>query len=68
MSAARARVKSGVSYSGAAGPAIAPTGEYDLSAEGGRMRLSSPATAREFRLSCDAFCRLVAEGRITLID
>lgn len=66
--AARARVREGVSYFAEGGLKAAPRGDYDLRAEKGGVSLVSPATSDAFRLSDDAFCRLLAEGRITLID
>jgi hypothetical protein len=68
MAAAKARIRSGVRYCDDGGQGDAPTGDYELSRDAGRMRLVSPATAREVRLSCDAFCRLVAEGRIVILE
>lgn len=73
ISGAMARVKSGVSYVEGGASATAPAGDYVLSADAdaGAMRLAPlagpQAGSGEFRLSLDAFCRFVGEGRITLL-
>ncbi|MEQ1931282.1 MAG: hypothetical protein ABL957_12255 [Parvularculaceae bacterium] len=63
----KAVVRSGVVYANGEAAAPAPCGEYELAADLGAVRLSSVALAREFTLSIDAFCRLVAEGRISMV-
>ena len=63
----KALVRSGVLYAAEAGPAPAPRGEYEMAADGSAVRFTSSAPAGEFTLSIDAFCRLVAEGRISLL-
>jgi hypothetical protein len=63
----KALVRSGVCYAQGGGPAAAPCGEYEVAADLGAVRLSSEALAKEFTLSIDAFHRLVAEGRISLL-
>ena len=64
----KAVVRSGVVYANSDAAAPAPCGEYELAADPGAVRLPSVALAREFTLSIDAFCRLVAEGRISVVS
>lgn len=61
-----ALVRSGVSCAGNARPSAAPCGEYQIAEEEGAVRFTSAPLAKEFTLSIDAFCRLVAEGRISV--
>lgn len=65
MQNGKAIVRSGVLCAAARG--AAPCGEYDLIEEEGAVRLSSASLENEFTLSTDSFCRLIAEGRISIL-
>ncbi|NWG72606.1 MAG: hypothetical protein HXY23_13530 [Parvularculaceae bacterium] len=58
-------VRSGVICVGGAGASAAPCGEYEVEERAAGVTLSSADRAREFTLSIDAYCRMMAEGRIS---
>jgi hypothetical protein len=66
MRQGKATVRSGVFYPYRGAIASAPLGEYEFCEADGAVRLTRAGA--EFALSGDSFCRLVAEGRITLAE